>query len=60
VAEEGERDVQVLARDEAAVAQLARLPCGEQIEGRVGEPQRTEEPKPFTAFDASREIHSAV
>ena len=44
VAEEGERDVQVGARDDAAVAQLAGLPQAQRVEDVLGEPQRAEEP----------------
>jgi hypothetical protein len=44
VAEEGERDVQMLARDDAIASQLACLPLGKRVERGVGEPQCAEEP----------------
>jgi hypothetical protein len=44
VAEEGERDVQIAARHDATVPELASLPLAQRVERGVGEPQRAEEP----------------
>ena len=44
VAQEREREMQVLARDDPAVAQLAGLPGRQRVERRFSEPQRAEEP----------------
>jgi hypothetical protein len=44
VAEEGEREVQVVAWDDASAAQLGGLPVRQCVERGVGQPQRAEEP----------------
>ena len=45
VAEERERDVEMLARDDTDVGgEVLPLPGGERVERRVGQPQRAEEP----------------
>ena len=44
VAQEGEREVQVLTRDDPAVTQVALLPPGQRVERSRGKPQRAEEP----------------
>jgi hypothetical protein len=53
-AEKGHRDVQVLGRDDPAAApELARLPGNEALDRVVGQAERAEEPKAFTALDGS-------
>lgn len=44
VPEERERDVQVLARDDAPLPELPGLPLGQRVEHGIGQPQRAEEP----------------
>ena len=58
VAEECEREVQVLARHRAAPRDVGALPLRQRGERGSREPQRAEEPCTFTAFKASREVHA--
>src|SRR5439155_3144271 len=44
VAQEGERDVRMLVRDEAAVGQAAALPAGENLGDVAGKAETAEEP----------------
>src|SRR5439155_20501847 len=59
VAEERERDVQVLRRDHAA-AREAALPAGEPLDRLRREPQGAEEPNPITALHASGRGHTCL
>ena len=54
MAEEGERDVEMLARDDPAVAELLSLPGFDPVEDVVGKTKAAEETKALIALDASR------
>ena len=58
VAEEGERDMQVLAPDDADVGQLAALPALDPVEDLIGQAKRKEEPEPFIAAHATAGRHT--
>jgi hypothetical protein len=51
--EERKREVQVLARDEPAAAELVRLPLRQLASDVVGEAECAEEPDPFIPLDAT-------
>lgn len=57
-AEEGERDVEMLARDDPAVAKEFGLPAPEGVEDVVREPKRTEETQAVTAPDGTGRAHA--
>src|SRR5712691_10767102 len=58
VAEEGERDVDVRAHDDA-LGEMPGAPLDEFVEDVIREPDCAEETQPFTAFHASRKSHAA-
>ena len=53
-AEEGERHVHALPRHHAPAAEVLAPPGGEDVQHRVGEGEREEEPEPLITRDASR------
>src|SRR5438132_3612329 len=56
MAEEGERDVQMVAAECPSLGgQILALPADERFDCLVRQSERTEEPEPFTALDASSE-----
>src|SRR5439155_19340319 len=60
MAEEGQRDVQVPARDREAAANVRVLPLRQDVQRLVGEAETAEQTRTFTAFDASRKAHAAA
>src|SRR6266508_5818797 len=58
VTEEGQRDVQVLARDRPAAADVLGLPVAQAVEGGLGEAEGAEQTGTFTALPASGELHA--
>jgi hypothetical protein len=54
VPEEGERDVEMLARHDPAVAELPGLPGLDPVEDVVGQTKTAEEAKALIALDVSR------
>src|SRR5262249_50280815 len=59
VTEEGEREVQVVARNDSAVAEVLLLPAGQRLEHRLGETEGTEQARALTTLQASGEFHTS-
>ena len=61
MAEKGERDMEVLARDRAHPPrrEVVPLPGLEEVERGPGQAQREKEPEAFIATDASARGHTA-
>ena len=59
MAEEGERDVQVLAGDDADAAEVRALPRLAGVEDLLGQAEPEEEAQPLIAAHASRGGHAA-
>ena len=58
VAEEGERDVQVLSWHDTDVPQMLPLPALDLVQDVVGQAEREEEPEPFITAHASGRAHA--
>ena len=56
--EEGQREVQVLPRDNAAAVDVRSLPLGQGVERLVGEAEGAEQACTFKTLHASREFHT--
>ena len=57
-AEEGERDVEMLARDDSPAAKVFGLPTAEGVQHGIREPKGTEETQAVTAPDGTGRAHA--
>src|SRR5262249_26353909 len=61
VTEERQRDVELLAAEHTNAPDAgegAALPAGQLLDGLAGQAQCTEQAQAFTAFDASKDVHT--